>query len=130
FEHGIGNSPVISGNCTVHMPAANMFHIAMFFENGIKLITIDEFNSVLEKHGNVKHISCGHVHRTISGNHRGISYSVFKSTVGQMPMVFDKMDFHMETTTEPPAYGVIEIGDYGVTVHTEDYGLTDLDLYN
>ena len=96
----------------------------------IKLVNGDEFYSVLEKHGNVKHISCGHVHRTISGNHRGISYSVFKSTVGQMPMVFDKMDFHMETTTEPPAYGVIEIGDYGVTVHTEDYGLTDLDLYN
>ncbi|MDJ0613670.1 MAG: phosphodiesterase [Rhizobiaceae bacterium] len=94
----------------------------------IQLVNSDEFYAVLARHKNVQHISCGHVHRTISGSHRGIPFSVFKSTVGQMPMIFNSMDFHAETN-EPPAYGIINLGMHGVTVHTEDYGLTDLDVF-
>ncbi len=94
----------------------------------IRLINGDDFYSAIEEFNNVKHISCGHVHRTISGNHRGVSFSVFKSTVGQMPMIFNKMDFHMETN-EPAAYGIIDIEKDGVTVHTEDYQLTDLEAF-
>jgi len=94
----------------------------------IRLINGDDFYSVIEEFNNVKHISCGHVHRTIFGNHRGISFSVFKSTVGQMPMIFDKMDFKMETP-EPAAFGILDIADKGVTVHTEDFQLTDLDAF-
>lgn len=94
----------------------------------IKLVNGDAFYEVIEEFNNVKHISCGHVHRTISGNHRGISFSIFKSTVGQMPMKFNSMDFHMETD-EPAAYGIIDLTEHGVSVHTEDYGLTDLDMF-
>ncbi|MEM7068476.1 MAG: phosphodiesterase [Pseudomonadota bacterium] len=96
----------------------------------IRLVNGEEFYSVLEEFNNVSHISCGHVHRTISGSHRGIPFSVFKSTVGQMPMKFDLLDFHMETTTEPAAYGILDIYKGGVTVHTEDFGLSDLDTYS
>ena len=94
----------------------------------IKLVNGEAFYQVLSRHQNVKHISCGHVHRTISGQHRGIPFSVFKSTVGQMPMIFKTMDFHAETD-EPAAYGIIELTESGITVHTEDYCLTDLDQY-
>lgn len=95
----------------------------------IKLVNGEAFYDVLERHANVAHISCGHVHRTISGHHRGIPFSVFKSTVGQMPMIFESMDFHAETN-EPAAYGIIDLNPSGVTVHTEDFELTDLDSYS
>ncbi len=92
----------------------------------IRLQNEVQFYDVIEKAGNVAHIVCGHVHRTISGSHRGIPFSVFKSTTTQMPMLFDVMDFHLETP-EPPAYGILDIRDESVLVHTEDYGLSDLD---
>lgn len=94
----------------------------------IKLVNGQQFYETIERYNNVLHISCGHVHRTISGTHRGIPFSVFKSTVGQMPMIFRTMDFHAETN-EPAAYGLIDIESNGITVQTEDYELTDLDLF-
>ena len=94
----------------------------------IKLANGDAFYEVIEAHGNTQHIFCGHVHRTISGSHRNIPFSIFKSTVGQMPMRFNSMDFHAETD-EPAAYGIIGLGEQGVTVHTEDFELTDLDQF-
>lgn len=92
----------------------------------IKLVNGDAFYEVIERHNNVQHISFGHIHRTISGHHRGIPFSGFKSIVGQMPMIFDSMDFHAETS-EPAAYGIIDVTEHGITVHTEDYELTNLD---
>ena len=94
----------------------------------IKLVNGEQFYQTIERHNNVRHISCGHVHRTISGAHRGIPFSVFKSTVGQMPMIFNAMDFHAETD-EPAAYGLIDIEPNGITIHTEDYELTNLDQF-
>lgn len=91
----------------------------------IKLKNSDAFYDVALKAGNVAHIVCGHIHRTISGNYRGISYSVFKSPMRQMPMIFDLDDFHVDVD-EPPAYGVLYIVKNGLQVHTEDYGLSDL----
>jgi len=94
----------------------------------IKLVNGDAFYTILERYNNVQHISCGHVHRTISGSHRGIPFSVFKSTVAQMPMIFNSMDFHAETN-EPAAYGILNVARDGVTAHTEDYELTELDQF-
>ncbi len=91
----------------------------------INLTNGDAFYAIAKKHGNVRHISCGHVHRTISGSHHGIPFSLFKSTVGQMPMTFESMNFQIETD-EPPAYGIIDITEDSIIVHTEDFGLTDL----
>ena len=65
------------------------------------------------------------MHRTISGSYEGIPFSTFKSTVGQMPMLFDTMDFHMEVN-EPSAYGIIMIGSRTVLVQSEDFELSDL----
>jgi len=92
----------------------------------IRLQNGTEFYEIVKAAGNVAHIVAGHVHRTISGSHEGIPFSIFKSTTTQMPMLFDVMDFHLETP-EPPAYGIIDVRPQSVLVHTEDYGLSDLD---
>jgi hypothetical protein len=42
-----------------------------------------------------------------------------------MPMTFESMNFQIETD-EPPAYGIIDITEDSIIVHTEDFGLTDL----
>ena len=107
----------------MHHPPHETGFVAM---DTIKLNNEEAFYEVVLRNGNVKHVVCGHVHRTISGSHRGIPFSVFKSPVGQMPMLFDVMDFHMETN-EPAAYGIISISYDSVLVQTEDYELTDLD---
>ena len=105
----------------MHHPAHDVGFAAM---DALKLLKGEVFYDLVA--GRVAHIVCGHVHRTISGSHRGIPFSIFKSTVGQMPMLFDLLDFHMQTP-EPPAYGLLLIGPHGVIAHTEDFGLSDLD---
>ena len=106
----------------MHHPAHNTGFVAM---DTIKLIEGNAFYEIVKRHNNVCHIVYGHVHRTISGSHQGIPFSIFKSTVGQMPMLFDIMDFHMEVN-EPSAYGIVSINQDTVLVHTEDYELSDL----
>ncbi len=106
----------------MHHPAHNTGFAAM---DTIKLIDGEAFYDLVTRYENVRHIVCGHVHRTISGSHRGIPFSVFKSTVGQMPMLFNVMDFHMEVN-EPSAYGMLCISDESVLVQTEDFELSDL----
>ncbi len=93
--------------------------------DAIKLRDGAAFHDLIARHGTVRHIVCGHVHRTISGSHRGVPFSVFKGMLGQMPLVFDATDVHI-AVDEPPAYGILLIGTEGVVVHSEDFGLTDL----
>ena len=110
----------------MHHPAHNTGFAAM---DTIKLIDGEAFYDVAKRYDNVRHIVCGHVHRTISGSYRGIPFSIFKSTVGQMPMLFDVMDFHMEVQ-EPSAYGIVCIEKESVLVQTEDFELSDLSAFN
>ena len=106
----------------MHHPPHNTGFVAM---DTIKLIDGDAFYNVVKAHNNVSQLICGHVHRTISGHHKGIPFAVFKSTVGQMPMLFDTMDFHMEVN-EPSSYGIIFADKDSVIVQTEDFELSDL----
>lgn len=106
----------------MHHPPHNTGFVAM---DTIKLIDGDGFYKVLKNHNNVSQLICGHVHRTISGHYKGIPFAVFKSTVGQMPMLFDTMDFHMEVN-EPSSYGIIFAEKDTVLVQTEDFELSDL----
>ena len=91
----------------------------------IKLRNGKDFYACIERHQNVRHLICGHVHRTISGSHRGLPFSVFKSTVGQMPMMFNSLDTSIEND-EPAAYGIIFVNDHSVLVHTEDYEISGM----
>lgn len=88
--------------------------------DAIRLRDEDAFYAAIERHGGVRHIFAGHVHRTISGSHRGIGFSVFKSTVHQQPMPFDTPDTSL-SVDEPAAYGIALVTRDGILVHTEDY---------
>ena len=68
------------------------------------------------------HLFCGHVHRTISGQHSGIPFAIFKSTCHQAPLDLTSPDSTL-STAEPGAYGVLLLTDGGVIVHSEDVGL-------
>lgn len=90
--------------------------------DSIRLTNGETFYARITDHANVQHIICGHIHRTISGSHRGIPFSIFKSTVGQMPMDFTSLDTHVENN-DPAAYGILLLSEGGVIAHTEDYEL-------
>jgi 3',5'-cyclic-AMP phosphodiesterase len=92
----------------------------------IRLINEEEFYALVKRHGNVRHIFAGHVHRTISGSSRGIPFSIFKSPVHQQPMPFDLPDASL-SVDEPAAYGIAVVTDDGVLVHTEDYEIAKRD---
>ncbi len=90
----------------------------------IRLGREHEFYGVLERHGKVCQIIAGHVHRTIFGSNRGIPFAIFKSTQWQMPYLPEVTSAHI-SVDEPPAYGVVDIHGDGLTIHTEDFGLSD-----
>lgn len=92
----------------------------------IKLLNEGDFYDLVESHGNVRHIFAGHVHRTISGSHRGIPYSIFKSPVHQQPMPFDIPDASL-SVDEPAAYGIVVTTEHGLQVHNEDYEIARRD---
>lgn len=95
--------------------------------DAIALRNGEAFYDVLNRHGNVRHIVAGHVHRTISGSSHGISFSVFKSPCHQQPMNFGAMDTSL-SVDEPAAYGIIFLQPDGVLVHTEDYEISQSDV--
>lgn len=80
----------------------------------------DDFFRHIARHGNVRHIVAGHVHRTVSGSFRGIPFSIFKSPVHQQPMDLRSLDSSL-SVDEPAAYGILLLGPESVIVHTEDY---------
>ncbi len=91
-----------------------------------KLRDGDDFFAAIEG-APVRHIVCGHVHRTVSGSARGVPFSIFKSLgAHQFPMIFDPFDTWVEAD-EPVAYGVILLTEDGVLAHTEDFEITDLE---
>ncbi len=92
----------------------------------IRLINEEQFYGLVKRHGNVRHIFAGHVHRTISGSSRGIPFSIFKSPVHQQPMPFDIPDASL-SVDEPAAYGIAVVTADGVLVHTEDYEIARRD---
>ena len=92
----------------------------------IRLINEVEFYDLVKKRGNVLHIFAGHVHRTIGGSHRGIPFSIFKSTVHQQPMPFEAPNASL-SVDEPGAYGIVVVTPEGLQVHNEDYEIARRD---
>lgn len=89
---------------------------AIMLENGA------DFHALLARYPIVRHLTCGHVHRTIGGTCHGIAFNIFKSTAHQQPGIFDDEDSSL-SVDEPAAYGLLQIGPHGVTAHSEDFEL-------
>ncbi len=92
----------------------------------IRLENGPSFHALLARYPIVRHITCGHVHRSISGIHRDIAFTVFKSTAHQQPAIFDDEDSSL-SVDEPAAYGLLQIGPQGVIAHSEDFELAGVD---
>ncbi len=108
------NKPVV---IFMHHPPHQVGFVGM---DRIRLRNGDAFYTLIEKHGNVKQLICGHVHRSISGAHRGVPFAVFKSTVDQQPFDFEITDTKL-SVKEPGEFGVLLLGEHGVTVVGEDF---------
>ena len=85
----------------------------------IKLMEPEAFFSRIEGR-NVRHIICGHVHRSISVSWRGVPATVYKSLVDQMP--FDLVSSETSLAIpEPPAYGVVLLAPELVICHSVEF---------
>jgi Icc protein len=70
--------------------------------------------------GRVDHLFLGHIHRTISGTLHGTGFTVFKSTLHQMPMNMTSSGTDL-SVAEPGAYGIVLTGPDGFIAHSEDF---------
>ncbi|MDJ0821216.1 MAG: phosphodiesterase [Paracoccaceae bacterium] len=85
----------------------------------IRLANDTAFLDLLKEFPQVRHLICGHVHRTISGHVGGLAWTVLKSTCHQMPMLLGK-EGTGDSIDEPGAYGVALFHDAGLILHSED----------
>ena len=88
--------------------------------DAIKLMNGDALLDALR--GTGAHLFCGHVHRTISGQAKGVPYTMFKSTCHQAPLDLVAVDSTL-SIAEPAAYGLLLLSDGAVVAHSEDVGL-------
>ena len=109
--------------CIHHPP----FDTGIIGMDKIKLADGNAFLDRLAKHGNL-HLVCGHIHRTMSGRVRDVSWSMFKSPCHQGLLDLHVPNAHL-SSNEPGAYGIALLGDDGIVVHTEDVGLDDRKVY-
>lgn len=86
----------------------------------IKLMNGDALLDILR--GTGAHLFCGHVHRTISGQAKGVPYTMFKSTCHQAPLDLVAEDSTL-SIAEPAAYGLLLLSERCVIAHSEDIGL-------
>jgi 3',5'-cyclic AMP phosphodiesterase CpdA len=70
----------------------------------------------------VRHLICGHVHRTIHASAGGLPVSVLKSPCHQLPMALGP-GHSSDSVDEPGAYGILLSLPDTVVLHTEDFAL-------
>ncbi|MBW4706778.1 phosphodiesterase [Roseobacter sp. YSTF-M11] len=88
----------------------------------IMLQDAEAFHAVIAPHtARIRHLFLGHVHRAIWGNWRGISYSCMRGLNHQVALDLDAPADRISGTFEPPANGVVLLGDDQVTVHLHDF---------
>jgi 3',5'-cyclic-AMP phosphodiesterase len=79
-----------------------------------------ELAEVLARHGNIRHIFFGHVHRPVHGVWRGIPFSTHRGLNHQVAL-HDGAQSGIPGSHEPPAYAVVLIDDGSVVVHVHDF---------
>lgn len=67
---------------------------------------------------NVRHLFFGHVHRPVSGNFRGLSFTALQSTALQVPLPYPEWDWEsFVPAEEAPAIGIVCVSTDSVVVH-------------
>lgn len=106
-------APVI---LALHHPPMDVGFAGM---DAIKLANPDDLFAVTERHGTVRQIIAGHIHRTISGTVRGLPFAIFKSPCHQMPMMLGAAGSG-HSIDEPGAYGIVLANTERILCHSED----------
>lgn len=97
------------------------FAVGIHEMDRIALADSAQFARVIKPYlGRIRHLFFGHVHRPICGSWMGIPFSTLRGTNHQVGFDLDPAAEHL-ATHEPPAYGVVLIGENAVVVHTHDY---------
>jgi 3',5'-cyclic-AMP phosphodiesterase len=94
----------------MHHPPLDIGHT----NDDIKLKDVDAFAAVLKGHG-VKHIFFGHVHRAVSGQWRGISFSGVPGLPFQLPLVAGSVPTTL--SDEPPMYSVVTLRNERIVIN-------------
>ena len=92
----------------------------------IRLTNGEEELLLLSQFPNV-HLVLGHIHRAISGQARGVPFTVLKSPCHQMPLILGRGSSGL-SIDEPGAYGIILLHDGNLVVHSQDVGLAKTDV--
>lgn len=86
----------------------------------IRLHDHEPLRALLTRHGRVRHLFSGHVHRPSAGTWHGIPFTTLRGTNHQ-----HELDFALAgpatTVQEPPAYAVALLRDSGLVVHFHDF---------
>ena len=93
--------------------------IGMTHFDGMTLAEPSSLLSLIEGHGDVRHVFFGHVHVGVSGRWGSVSFSSVRGTCQHIELDLANRDTQFAHGS--PAYGVILIGDDAVTVHTRDF---------
>ncbi|NNE81682.1 MAG: phosphodiesterase [Silicimonas sp.] len=92
---------------------------------GLDVIALEEpelFYDVVAPHkSRIRHLFFGHVHRAIWGTWRGIPFSCMRGLNHQVALELGGPEDKVTGSKEPPAYGVVLVGQDQVTVHLHDY---------
>ncbi len=78
----------------------------------------EALHAALARHGNVRHIFAGHVHRIMSGVWRGLPFAIQRSTSHQTALKFTGAH---EVSFEKPTYAVILADEQSVVVHPFEF---------
>lgn len=91
--------------------------------DAIGLANSDDLLARLHAAPHVRHLICGHIHRTIHASAGGLPVSILKSPCHQIPMVLGQGTF-ADSVDEPGAYGILLALKDTIVVHTEDFALS------
>ncbi|WP_209599081.1 phosphodiesterase [Ruegeria sp. HKCCSP351] len=91
------------------------FDLGIPLVDEIRLVEADAFADALKHGHNIRHVFYGHVHRMTYVNWRGFPFTSLPSLNHQIPLNAASVDG--EFCDEPPAYGVVQIGEDQLTVH-------------
>ncbi|QXT41237.1 metallophosphoesterase [Gymnodinialimonas ceratoperidinii] len=97
--------------------------------DAIGLANSEALLSRLHAAPHVRHLVCGHIHRTIhasAANPAGgaLPVTILKSPCHQIPMILGQSTF-ADSVDEPGAYGILLALRNTVVVHSEDFALSD-----
>ncbi|TCL71187.1 phosphodiesterase [Rhizobium sp. BK251] len=100
----------------MHHPAGRVHLPAL---DSIGLSSPEVFFEAVRRHGNVRHIFAGHLHRLVTGRWQGVPFTILRSTNHQTAL-----DFVSERTSssfEPPLYSIVLIEGEDMVMHFHEF---------